>query len=152
MQTLSHQAQQTIDYHQMQLSPYMPALGMAMAKTYLVPFTALLIANVILNLLMAQIPGLFTGLIGGAASLAVFLGILFYGWRWSEARWHGTSLFVEYTSISKARRQLESEINAEKPKDEHIQQHLVDYTDLATAFIATMNSYGYMPIEAESNS
>lgn len=145
MQTLSHQAQQSIAYHQARLSPYMPPLGVAMAKTYLVPFGGVMIANVLINLLMFQIPGLFSGIIGSAASMAIFLAILFYGWRWAEARWHGTSLFVEYTAISKARRTLEAELAGEKSKDAVIQQYMSDYTRLANAFIETMSNYGYMP-------
>ncbi len=153
MQTLSAQAQQTIEFHQAHLAPYMPPLGMAMAKTYLLPFTGLLIVNVIINLLMTQIPGLFSGLIGSAASMAIFIAVLVYGWRWAEARWHGTSLFVEYTSISKARRTLEAEIAKPKSKDEVIQQYMSDYTQLVTAFIETMTGYGYAPtaVEAETN-
>jgi len=151
MQTLSHQAQQTINYQQARLSPYMPQLGMAMAKTYLVPFGGLLVVNVLINLLMLQIPGLFSGLIGGAASLAIFIAILYYGWRWSEARWHGTSLFVEYTAISKARRTLEAELNQADPSDPVIQQYMSDYKQLADAFIEKMNEYGYLPVEKKTD-
>jgi hypothetical protein len=145
MQTLSQQAQQRIERHQSLLSPYMLPLGMAMAKTYLIPFTGVLIANVLINLLMTQVEGLFSGILGSTATLAIFLGILFYGWRWTEARWHGTSLFVEYTAISKARRTLQTELKEDKSKEAVIQKYLDDYTQLATAFIETMKSYGYSP-------
>mgnify|MGYP001554189924 CR=1 FL=1 len=123
-----------------------------MAKTYLLPFTGLLIANVLINLLMNQVEGLFSGVLGSAATLAVFLGILFYGWRWTEDRWHGTSLFVEYTAISKARRALQTELKEDKSKEAVVQKYLADYTQLATAFIETMNNYGYTPKPSEPQS
>lgn len=145
MQTLPHQAQQTINFHQAKLSPYMLPLGKAMAKTYLLPFATLLVVNVVINLLASQVAGLFTGFIGSAASLAIFVAVLYYGWRWAEGRWHGTSLFVEFTAVNKARRTLEAELNFANPKDGIIQQRMSEYTQLVDAFIKTMHGYGYIP-------
>lgn len=145
MQTLTHQAQQTIDFQQARLSPYMPSLGAAIGKTYLVPFGGLMVANLIINLLIFQIPGLFTGIIGSAASLAVFLGVLYYGWRWAENRWQGTSLFVQYTALSKSRRLLRAELVAENPSDAVVQQYMSDFVGLVDGFVDRMHELGLIP-------
>lgn len=145
MQTLNAQAQQTIEFQQQRLSPYMPPLGTTIAKTYLIPFGGLLLANVAILFLSSTIPGLFAGLIGSTASFLVFFVILFYGWRFSERRWHGTSLFIAYTSVSKARRVLENEIKSDDSSDATIQQYLSDYVQLADNFITIMHNNNLVP-------
>src|SRR5690606_10003603 len=111
MQTITSQAQQTINYQQERLAPYMPLLAVRMAKTYIVPFGGLLIANTIIILARATMLGLFAGVLGSLASLMVFFAVLYFGWRYAEGRWGGTTLFVAYTAVSKARRVLQSELN-----------------------------------------
>lgn len=151
MQTLTHQAKQTINFQRTRLAPYMPLLGKSIAKTYLVPFGGLMVANVLVNILMMQVPGLFSGLLGSAASLVIFFGVLYYGWRWAEQRWHGTSLFVQFTALNKSRRILSDEIELENPSDAAIQQYMSDFVTLVNSFVETMNEYGLITeiVEAE---
>lgn len=145
MQTLTHQAQQTIEFQQQRLSPYMPLLGMAVAKTYLVPFGGLLIVNVISLTLMTALPGLFRGLIGSFASVLVFFAVLYYGWRYAERRWNGTSLFVAYTTVSKSRRTLQAEITSANPSNARIQELMTEYVRLVDALIDLLHNQNLVP-------
>lgn len=145
MQTLTHQAQQTIDYQQQRLSPYIPLLGVAIAKTYIVPFGALLLVNVLSLVLMSTLPGVFRGLFGSFASVLVFFAVLYYGWRYAERRWNGTSLFVAYTTVSKSRRTLENEIKSANPSNTMIQEYMTEFVKLADALIDLMHNQNLVP-------
>lgn len=140
MQTLTHQAQQTIDYQQQRLSPYIRVLGIAVAKTYLLPLGGLLMAYIVNGMLITLIPILFGGLIGTITSLAVFFAVLYYGWRFAEKRWNGTSLFFAYATVGKARRDLQAEITSANPSDATIQQGMSDFVKLSDALIEMLHN------------
>jgi len=149
MQTLTHQAQQTIEFQQQRLAPYIPILALTIAKTYIVPFGSLLLVNVLSLILMSLLPGVFRGVFGSFASVLLFFAVLYYGWRYAERRWNGTSLFVAYTTVSKSRRTLEAEIASANPSNTMIQEHMTEYVKLVDALIETLHEQELVPDDYE---
>lgn len=141
MQTLTYQAQQTIEFQRQRLSPYISLLGVTIAKTYLVPLGALLIAYIILSAL----PGVFQGLVGSIASALVFFVVLYWGWRYANRRWNGASLFAAYAAISKARRTLEAEIISANPSNARIQELMTGYVRSVDALIELIHNQNLVP-------
>ena len=151
MQTLSHQAEQTIAYQQARLSAYTPLLLKRLARTYLIPFFALMIAYLVINIVGGFMPALVGSVLGSVISLVVFMAVLFISYRFAENRWHGTALFLNYTAVGKARRLLEAELATENPADVVIQGYMSDYIQLVDSFIETMHDHQLIPEVTEIN-
>ena len=145
MQPITDQAQQTIQFQQARLSPYSPLLVRILAKTYLLPLGALLLAYIVANVLIALMPDVLGGMVGTLGSLVLFLGFIYFGWRLAENRWHGTELLLTYTAVSKARRTLEAELELGNPSAMNVQQSMSEYVKLADNFIETMHNHNLYP-------
>ncbi len=96
------------------LSPYTRQLGQRMLRTYLVAAAAGILGIVILNFLRAGLIEPDTTMDWVARGVIVLLGALaFYaGWAFGERRWQGTSYFVLFSALGRARRSLQAHIDA----------------------------------------
>ena len=84
-------AQATLDEWQPQVKAGIPPLGIAMFKTYSVPFFGIILVSIVAFIASRILPGLLLGsTTGNLATMALNLLVMYLGWRWGEARWHGT--------------------------------------------------------------
>jgi len=145
MQPITNQAEQTIAYHQQRLSPYIPLIFIALAKTYGLPLGGVLIANIVLSIMYSGSPDIFSGLLSTVITVAVFLGVMTIGWRYGESRWHGRILLVGYTLVSKTRRLLQNEIESHTPSDSRIQEMMSVYAQSVEELMDMMHGYNMIP-------
>lgn len=145
MQPITNQAQQTIAYQQQRLSPYVPLIMRALAKTYGLPLGGVFLANLLLSVVFSTSPETYSGFLGALISLPVFFGVLIISWRYSESRWHGRSLLMGYAAISKARRLLQNEIESFTPSDSRIQEKMSLYVQAIDGLMDMMHGYNFIP-------
>jgi|GEM_PF-6634090 len=145
MQPITNQAQQTIAYQQQRLSPYVPLIMQALFKTYGLPLGAVFLTHLLLSVVFSTLPEANSGFLRTLISLPIFFGILIVSWRYSESRWHGQTLLMGYSAVSKARRLLQNEIESLTPSDSRIQEEMSIYVQSTDGFMDIMHNYNFIP-------
>ena len=145
MQPITNQAEQTIAYQKQRITPYIPLIVRELVKTYGIPLGAVFIANLILSVVFSTSPATYSGLLGALISLPVFFGVLAISWRYAENRWHGRSLLMGYSAVSKARRMLQNEIESFSPSDDRIHEMMSIYVQTVEGLMDTMHKYNLIP-------
>ena len=129
-----------LNHQSERIRPYLPEIFKRLTLVYAIPFTLVLLTSTLGGIVVSNfIPVSTTNIIIFALNIFILVRV----WRWAEARWHGTSLFIMYTRFSRARRDVRGETTSARVLDAHLDQ----FNQVAEAFLAQIHNLGVQPYQ-----
>lgn len=134
---------------------YLPGMGRVVVRTYGVPFVALALTLLLMNVVSQLIPGLLAGGFSGNLAAVVLSGaVLVVSWRWADRRFRGSTLMVLYSQVSRERRELEKlldqfDSNPDSIPVTAIHDQAEIYARVVDTLLESFHARGIQPVEQD---